>query len=210
MPIGDRHERGTISALHRKPARRAPMERVDSLHVSTMGIAGASPSSPIRQILLVPESTLFKFQLAPGDLRENVVIAEPEEWDLHALPSGTVLALGDVRIRLTVHCEPCARLLGVVPRVSALLHKRGYLGAILNEGVVNERDEVRVLGVQFEAIPFDLKSRASWYLAKQALPVPVTTFVRDMGLPTAYCRAVPRLVRDIPGGLAMISFGQRR
>lgn len=56
----------------------------------------------------------------------------------------------------------------------------------------------------------DLKERIVWYLAKQKSPVPVITFVRDVDLSLSYCRAVPNLIKNIPGEKDKILFGRRR
>lgn len=184
------------------------MLEASRLAVSPDGIKGGVITSPIRQILIVPQETLEFFRLPPGALRENVVIDGGDVFgDLHALPSGTVIQLGAIKVRLTIHCEPCPRIAHLVKPISAIKERRGYLGAVLNSGWLKSGDPLRLLGAQFEPIPFDIKARARWYLGKQAKPVPVMTFIRDMGLPRSYCRAVPALLRPIPGGPSMVVFG---
>lgn len=199
-----------ILNLFYKPNRYKPMVETSELSVSTSGITGAVDAPPIRHVLIVPTSTLAEFQLKPGDLRENLVVDDFAIGDLHALPSGTVVAIGDVLVRLTIHCEPCPRLSHLVPDFKTLKGKRGYLGTCLTSGTVRLGAKIIPQGVQFEAIPFDLKERIAWYLAKQQSPVPVTTFVRDVGLSLSYCRAVPSLIRHITGAADKIEFGRNR
>jgi len=186
------------------------MVQVPELQLSPNGIRGAVATPHIRQILIVPRSTLDLFMLEPGLLRENVVIDDHALGDLHDMPSGTVLEIGGAQIRLTVHCEPCPRVADCVRPYSRLEHRRGYLGTCLNDATITVGQQVRSLGVKFEAIPFDLKDRASWYLAKCESPVRVTEFVQAMGLSIAYCRAVPNLIRDIAGGSNKVLFGGSR
>jgi len=199
-----------ILNLFYKPERYKPVVAASELSVSPSGIKGAIYAAPIRHVLIVPRTTLTEFRLEPGDLRENLVIDDSAIGDLHAFPSGTVLAIGKVLARLTIHCEPWPRLSHLVPDFKMLRDKRGCLGTFLTSGTVRLGAKIIPQGVQFEAIPFDLKERIAWYLDKQQSPVPVTTFVRDVGLSLSYCRAVPNLIRDIPGAVDKIEFGRKR
>lgn len=199
-----------ILNLFYKPERYKPVVETSELSVSTKGISGAIDAAPIRHVLIVPRRTLDEFGLQPGDLRENIVVDDSAIGDLHALPSGTVLAIGDVLVRLTIHCEPCPRLSHLVPDYRMLKDTRGYLGTFLSSGIIRVGAKVAPQGVRFESIPFDLKERVAWYLAKQQSAVPVTTFVRDVGLSLSYCRAVPNLIKDIPGAKDKILFGRKR
>jgi len=193
-----------------KTERYKPLAETSQFSVSPSGIAGAIESTPIRQVLIVPQRTLDTFSLRPGDLRENIVLDDTSIGDLYDMPSGTVLVIGDVHIRLTIHCEPCPRLSHLVPDYKILKDNRGYLGTFLTSGTIRLGAKVAPRGVLYEAIPFDLKERIAWYLAKQPSPVPVTTFVRDVGLSMSYCRAVPSLIKDIPGAAEKVFFGRKR
>ena len=165
--------------------------------MSTTGIFGGIPSLPIRQVLIVPQSTLDLFRLSPGDLRENLIIDDSGMEPLHSLPSGTVLKIGEVLVRLTVHCEPCHRLKEVV-NPKAIEHKRGYLGAFLSGGRLRVGDPIESMGVQYEPIPYDLKERIAWFLDRQSVSIEVTTLVHEVGLSLSYCRAIPNLLRGRP------------
>lgn len=197
-----------ITHLFYKPTRYDPVVPAKTLSVSDSGIEGAVHAEPIRHILLVPRSTLDAFGLKPGDLRENVVVDDSQLGALHDFPSGTVLAVGDVRIRLTIHCEPCPRMNVVVSDYRVLQDVRGYLGTIITPGTIHVGDIVVPQGVHFEAIPFDLRERIAWYLAKQTEPVPVTTLVKDVGLSLSYCRAMPNMLKNIPGARQKVIFGK--
>jgi Protein of unknown function (DUF2442)/MOSC domain len=165
--------------------------------VSPTGIFGAVPALQIRQVLIVPRSTLDRFRLSPGELRENLVIDDSQMEPLHALASGTVLRIGEVLVRLTVHCEPCGRLKNVVAS-KAIEHKRGYLGTFLTGGQLRLGDPIASLGVQYGAIPYDLKERLAWFLGGLTEPIEVTKLVSEIGLSLSYCRAIPSLLKGRP------------
>jgi MOSC domain-containing protein YiiM len=196
-----------ILNLFTKCERRAPMVPVEILSVNTGGVVGAVHAAPIRHVLIVPRSILEEFGIQAGELRENIVIDDRALGDLHALPSGTVLALGDVRVRLTFHCEPCPRVGHLVSSFKVLKNRRGYLATVMNEGVLHVGDSVSSLGVQYEAIPHELTDRAAWYLDQQRAPVPVKRFVYDIGLSMSYCRAVPGLLKKLSGATGKVVFG---
>lgn len=173
------------------------------------GIEGHVYCQPLRQVLIVPTQVLREFKLEPGDLRENIVI---DGFDLHKLESGTVIQIGNVRIRLTFHCEPCGK---ITDRVSPrkITHKRGVLGSFLNSGVISVGDAVLVGGKSFDSIPYRIADRIKWYLDKQDKPVPVSKLVFDIGLPNSYCRAIPNLVKnrdDIRKELILYNGGARK
>ncbi len=187
-----------IHQLFLKPRRYEPMVEARELLVSPAGIQGAVYSAPIRHLLMVPKSTLLEFELKPGDLRENLIIDDDGIGNLHTLPSGTVIKIQDVLVRLTVHCEPCGRLRHLVD-LAAIQHKRGYLGTILSKGIIRTGNHITLVSDRrYEAIPYDLKERIEWYLDQKTTPVKATTLIHDIGLSASYCRALPKLTKDIP------------
>jgi MOSC domain-containing protein YiiM len=197
-----------ILTLSYKPRRHESLVNVTEMDVSPNGIDGAVYAAPMRHVLIVPLSTLNEFSLRPGDLRENLVIDDSAIGNLHAMPSGTILSIGTAHIRLSVHCEPCGRL-GKLVDIRKIVHKRGYLGTFLTRGTLRLGAEVRRERVAGESIPYDLRERIAWYLAKQKEPVEVTKLVNDIGLSMSYCRAIPSLTRNIKGIEGMIVFRSR-
>jgi len=71
------------------------------------------PQQPnLRQIHLIhselfDEARAMGYELSPGDLGENITTAG---LDLHGLPTGTRLALGEAVVRLTGLRNPCAQI----------------------------------------------------------------------------------------------------
>lgn len=198
-----------VTNLFLKTKRKGHLTEASQLRVARRGIEGNVAVSPIRQVLIVPFSTLLQFQLRPGDLRENIVIDDSLTGNLHEHPSGTVLEIGCVLIRLTVHCEPCYRIKDVV-NLKAIEHKRGYFGAVLKGGTIEIGDKIRCLQQKNEAIPYDIKERLRWYLARLTAPVQVTRLVHEIGVPQSYCRVIPNLLRDQPEFRGMVLFRGRR
>ena len=148
---------------------------------------------PLRQVLLLSSSTLRAFQLKPGDLRENIVV----DWDdLHSLPSGTEIQLGTARLRLTFHCEPCARVARFA-RPAELLHRRGYLAAVSAAGSVRVGDALTLTGRRFDQVPYEVRDRLAWYLAQRDSPVDTMTLLWELGLSRSYARALPALLRRL-------------
>jgi MOSC domain-containing protein YiiM len=134
------------------------------------------------------------------------VIDDRQIGDLHALPSGTVLGINTVLIRLTVHCEPCGRLAHYVRKPQSIGHRRGYLGTFLSTGELHLGDHVRSLGKRWESVPYDPRERIAWYLRRHSAPIPVKQLVQNIGLPLSYCRAIPSLTRGLADA-GMIIFG---
>lgn len=196
-----------LHLLH-KPERYGPMQPREDLSLSPGGIRDAVYAAPMRHILIVPQRTLTAFGLRPGDLRENVVVDDSRIGNLHALPSGTVLHLGEVKLRLTIHCEPCPRMNPVVKDYRVLVGHRGYLATILTTGTIRVGDYLVVGSQEFEPVPFDLKERVAWYLAQHTDAVPLKTLLHDVGLSISYSRAMPRLLDGIPDGRRKVIFAK--
>lgn len=185
--------------------KQSPLTRVssaDSLRANTTGIEGNDCCVGLRQILILNSGALSKFGLNPGDLRENVVV---DDDDLHDFPSGTVVALGKVYVRLTFHCEPCAKIRSVVDP-KAIMHHRGYLGTILNTGCVRSGDEFRSHGQQFAPIPYRIVDRVRWFLDQKQEPVSAIELVEQIGLSKGHCRAVPRYLHQLGAEYAKLVF----
>jgi len=164
----------------------------DSLIITKNGITDNINCHKFRQVLIVPTSTLNEFNLEIGQLKENILIDTP--FDIHSLESGTVLQIGNVKIRLTFHCEPCVKIKNIVS-VKKILYKRGYLGQCLNDGEIYIDDVIKILDEKYEYIPYKLADRIKWYLDKREQPILVSDLVINIGLSKSYCRAVPNIIK---------------
>ncbi|QDL92646.1 MOSC domain-containing protein [Paroceanicella profunda] len=112
------------------------------------------PSQPnLRQVHLIAGETLDSlnaegFDLAPGRLGENVLT---EGIDLHALPCGTLLRVGEVLLALTGLRNPCSQIEkfrpGLLARVlerrpEGLVRRAGVMSVVVEGGMVREGDAI--------------------------------------------------------------------
>jgi MOSC domain-containing protein YiiM len=183
----------TVTDLFVKRACGKAMQRVSRLDFGPEGIANGVHCSPLRQVLITSRSVTRECGLAPGDLRENVVV---DMDGLYDLPSGTVIEIGQALVRLTFHCEPCKKILHLIT-FDRVLHKRGYLGSFLNSGTMAVGDAVAVTEERFEPIPYAVKDRIRWFLSKGNVSVGARDLAHALGLPSSYMRALPRLVESL-------------
>ncbi len=163
----------------------------DRLYIDHTGIAGGQREHPLKQLLLLPQYVLNTFGLKPGQLKENIILKEA--FDLHALPSGTTLNIGEVKLRLTFHCEPCSKIKHLVT-IKHITHHRGYHAQILSPGYIRLGDTAKITSEKHEFIPYEFADRMKWFLDKQSEPIWVSDLVQAIGLSPSYCRAVPRIL----------------
>jgi hypothetical protein len=182
-----------MSAVHLFVKQHGEMIAADRLCFSAQGIAGSKPASPLRHVLITELSILRRLGLEPGELRENIV-ADVE--NLHNYPSGTVIRVGEARIRLTFHCEPCRRVASGA-LLKTLHHQRGVLGKFLNAGEIRRGDTLSFEPPSFEVIPYEPHDRVRWYLAKRRAPIAACDLLHAVGLSSCYARALPGYLRRI-------------
>jgi MOSC domain-containing protein YiiM len=185
-----------VTNLFVKRRHGAALEAVTTITYDTHGIANGIQCAPFRQALIASRSIMAEYGLKPGDLRENVVV----DFDrLYDLPSGTVVQIGEARLRLTFHCEPCKKILKLV-EYDRILHKRGVFGSFLNHGQISIGDEFVVTEQKLEPIPYAVNERIRWFLKKQQTPAAAIHLMHTIGLPSSYARAMPRLLDKLLAG----------
>lgn len=87
------------------------------------------------------------FDLGPGVAGENLTLA-----GLHVqkLTPGTLLAIGDVRVRLEQPRKPCYVLDAIHPRLKeATVGRCGYMASVVRGGTIRPGMEIRVLTEPF-------------------------------------------------------------
>ena len=192
------HLGGKIEHTLMKRKRRQPMVPQTSLHlIAKHGIEGdinANPASP-RQVLLIAGETLDKFRLHPGKLRENIVT---RHLDHTILRSGCLLKIGDSTvIRITFSCETCKHI-GPFPfKLRELETERGFLGVVLQGGVISPDDPVELLPEKYPEIPDTLYQRFLW-LVEQIPHGKVMTYkqlMHTIGGSSSYNRAIPGYIK---------------
>jgi MOSC domain-containing protein YiiM len=185
-----------VTNLFLKDSHGGALQSVDSFDFGTGGIRGNVACAPFRQVLIASQSVTAACGLQPGDLRENIVV----DFDaLYELPSGTVVQIGSALIRLTFHCEPCKKILSLVP-FDCIVHKRGVLGSFLNHGTISVADRFSVTDQKFEEIPYAVGERIRWFLKTRGPSAAATDLVHSIGLPASSARAVPGLLRRLVFG----------
>lgn len=191
---------GEVRALFRKPAKGEPMEARDELTCRERegidGDRGAQADSG-RQVLLVDGGVLDELGLPDGALRENLTV---RGLALDELSSGTALAVGGVRLRLTIVCDPCGPIGEYAGIDQKRVHgRRGMLAVVAAGGTIRRGDAVSDLGVAYEPIPYAPLRRCEW-VARHVPPGEVVTFDqvrRAIGMAKGYVRTMPRHVRRL-------------
>lgn len=131
-------------------APQSPMKRVQqAMALAGCGLDGcrhaARKPGGKRQLLLVDGAELAALEVAPGLMKENVVISG---IPLESFPPGQRLRVGEALIELTEQCVPCHKLELIRPGLlQQSFGRRGQLGRVIKGGVIREGDEVQVLEV---------------------------------------------------------------
>ena len=189
-----------LASLALRPPGSAVPQAVEQLTlVADAGIDGdrhRDQASP-RQLLLASSATYADFDLTPHALRENLLF----DTSIDALPSGTVLQVGDeVQVRLMFACEACGRLdlhgAHVAARIGA---RRGVLARVVQGGAIRTGDAVRDLGPLLPAWSDDWHERVAQVI--DAMPpdtvIEYALLARLAGIQSTYCRAFPRFLASL-------------
>jgi hypothetical protein len=59
-------------------------------------------------------------------------------------------------------------------------------------------DRLLITSACAEGIPYDIKKRIRWYMARQLKPVTASKLIFDLGLHSSYARALPAILRKMP------------
>lgn len=191
-----------VVAVYRRPSRTLPPEECEKVYLRAgLGIDGdchANPQSP-RQILLVSTGAYETCNVPPKGLRENILIQTSEL----NLPSGSRVRIGSHAVlRISFQCEPCGRLNRVRPKLSRDIgDMRGHLARVVQSGSIRAGDRVRVETGVFRPFPDYWKDRVIEIV--HMLPanhlVSYARLAELAGVPKAFCRVFPRLLRSQPG-----------
>ena len=158
----------TVRSVHRSPIHGFSKESTDSITLLTgLGVEGdahcgelvkhrsrvaANPSQPnLRQVHLMMGETLDGENVPDGELGENITTYG---IDLHALPTGTLMSIGDSVIELTGLRNPCAQintyrdgLLAAFRSESPggeTIRRAGIMAIVVNGGLVHTGDEIHI------------------------------------------------------------------
>jgi len=191
----------SVSMLFVKPDRAAAMADRAATGIQLRrrhGVQGDVHADPLgpRQILLVAGEVLDDLRLPGEALRANVVTRGIE---LDALGSGTVLQIGSsALVRLTHRCEVCSHIAqhAGLSQLKVLHGRRGYLGVVIADGVVQVSDELSVTRERFTWVPEHILARTLWVVRRipPGRVAPYSMLVRLIGAPRGYLRALPRAI----------------
>jgi hypothetical protein len=189
-----------IAGLSLRPAGSPAPLAADGLRLLTgVGADGdrhADALSP-RQLLLAGVDAYAMFGLAPHALRENLLL----EADVSRLASGTVLRIGErALVRVMFTCEACGSLDRHGVRLAARIgSRRGMLARVLRGGEIQTGDPVHDLGVLLDPWPDDWRERLIRVLdaAPDGSVVTYARLAHLAGIQTSYCRAFPRLLKNL-------------
>jgi methylated-DNA-protein-cysteine methyltransferase-like protein len=187
---------------YRKRQKDAPMVEAESLFLRVgYGIvddANADPFSP-RQVLLVADAVYSRLNLAPASLRENLRV---KGRDLAMLESGQLLQVGKSAIlRLTIPCEPCAKLNRVRRGLAKeIADDRGKLARVIRAGSVRPGDSITILKERLPTLSNRISERV--YGCIRAVPegcvVTYSQITRAIGVSKSYARVMPRMLLSAP------------
>lgn len=186
-----------IERLFIKPAHGSAMHDTATLPLITgEGIAGDINAHPlsVRQVLVTLASQLQELSIAPGALRENIVIADAAL--AHFCP-GSALVSNDVEIRLTMYCEPCRQISHLHGNLAAMVQRRGVLGTVVTGGVLQIGDALTLIPARYPALPDSVQQRFADFVA--TIPRGRVVRYRDvalaLGVEQSFVRALPAYIK---------------
>ena len=125
----------TVVAVHASTRNRAPLIPLErATAVENHGIEGDRHSlkGNRRAVLFIERETLDHFQLAPGDVREQVTI---QGLELGKLVFGSRLTIGEAVFEVAGPCAPCERMEELRPGLQESLEgRRGRFARVVRGG----------------------------------------------------------------------------
>ncbi len=162
----------------------------------------ANPISP-RQILIVRQENLRKGSLGygpitdilPGRFGENLLVTGVAASEL--VPGARLDFAGGAAIRLTFYCEPCKKIAGLVWSIQDVEQKRGILGVVVQDGVLNAGEDFTIHPGAFPALSEIPYQRFLDFLAQVPAGQVVTypSILVSIGVDRGYLRAIPGYLR---------------
>ncbi|SFS13517.1 MOSC domain-containing protein [Granulicella pectinivorans] len=101
----------------------------------------------LTQVHLLHAELLNELSLQPGHMGENLTT---RGIDLHALPTGAILTIGEATIEITGYRTPCSQINGLRPKLMNAVFTEdkkpnaGIMGIILTSGEVHPGDTIEV------------------------------------------------------------------
>ena len=139
-------QQGSITNLHLARVKETPSDPVENITaISGMGLEGdrSCKAGNLRQVLIMDTETLQKYDLNPGQIKENITTVG---LDLSQTKPGQVVFIGDeVTMELVGECEPCGKMDAIRQGLQQELdHRRGMLATVINGGPIKVGDSIRI------------------------------------------------------------------
>jgi MOSC domain-containing protein YiiM len=142
-------QEGTILNLHIARVKGTPSDPVqEATAISAHGLEGDRSClvNNARQVLVMDQETLDEFELAPGQVKENITTTG---LDLSQTQPGQVFFIGsegsEVTMEIVGECEPCGKMdairMGLRERLN---HRRGMLAMVISGGTIKVGDPIRI------------------------------------------------------------------
>ena len=130
-----------VTHVFLKPKHGGPVIPVAACTaVAEQGLVGdISFGRAARQVLLIDLETLKEFELAPGDVRENLTVSGI------SLSGTRRLWVGEVMLEVTGDCAPCSTMDELQPGLQERIRgRRGVLARVVRGGQIQVGDQVSV------------------------------------------------------------------
>ncbi|MFO7572585.1 MAG: MOSC domain-containing protein [Gaiellaceae bacterium] len=102
----------------------------------------AHANPPMREVLFVSKEHLDAVGVAPGAVRENVLV---EGVDVHSWPIGQRVRAGEALFEITMVCDPCHKMDRLRPGLRAEIDgRRGMLAHVVEGGEITLGDRVQL------------------------------------------------------------------
>ncbi|MGH3007569.1 MAG: MOSC domain-containing protein [Gaiellaceae bacterium] len=133
-----------IVGIWRSPARRGPMEALETAEVVEDGLDGcAHRRAGKRSVLFVAAEDLEALGVEHGAVKENFTVRGA---DVMGWPLGQRVAVGSAEFEVSMVCDPCHLMGEIRPGLQAELEgRRGMLASVVAAGNVSLGDELRLL-----------------------------------------------------------------
>jgi MOSC domain-containing protein YiiM len=139
-------QQGNITALHIARVKGTPSDPVQSAKaLSGQGLEGdrSCRADNTRQVLVMDQETLDKFDLAPGVIKENITT---QGLNLIDAKAGQVMFIGDeVTLEFVGECIACEKMNNIRQGLlEDIQGRRGMLAMVINGGNIKVGDTARV------------------------------------------------------------------
>ena len=190
-----------VKHLFVKQERQKQMSAIAKLEeLQGYGIKGnvSSHYSSPRQVLVINKADIDQYSIAPGELRENIVLELADTANLK--PGDKLTVANGAAIRLTFYCEPCNRIKHLVNPPKNLVQKRGILGVIVQSGVIAVNDQVKIEPNYFPILSEVPYKRFLTLLQKipRGKVITYKQIINSIGVDRSYYRVLPTYLKKTP------------